>query len=210
MNNDLTSNLEKLRITPQGAARVRKNLRLEAADVVQWCREAIARAEAIERKGKNWYARSKGCVITVNANSFTVITAHRSAFRRDAANKAKGRNWAEQQKLLRVLTAQSSLAQVQAYIQKVTELRGFAGQPVQETMLLLLEETGELAKAIRKAATHMSVDADKIHRYSTVESEVADVFFVLAAVCNQCGVDLFSALKEKEAVNCTRNWSFER
>ena len=43
-----------------------------------------------------------------------------------------------------------------------------------------------------------------------MESEVADVFFVLAAVCNQMNVDLFSALREKERANCGRNWSFER
>ena len=116
----------------------------------------------------------------------------------------------EQKNLLNEINEESSLTQIQAYIEKVVELRGFAGQPVQETMLLLLEETGELAKAIRKSATKMSVDVDKMQNYSTVESEVADVFFVLAAVCNQMNVNLFRALKEKEEKNCERNWSFER
>ena len=90
------------------------------------------------------------------------------------------------------------------------ELRGFAGQSVQETMLLLLEETGELAKAIRKTATKMSVDVDKMQNYDTAESEVADVFFVLAAVCNQLNINLFDALRAKEEINCGHNWSFER
>lgn len=112
--------------------------------------------------------------------------------------------------LLNVLNENSSMTQIQEYIKKIVELRGFSKQPVTETMLLLLEETGELAKAIRKAATHMSVDSDKLHRYSSVESEAADVFFVLAAVCNQMGINLFDALKEKEAQNCERKWSFER
>jgi len=67
-----------------------------------------------------------------------------------------------QRDLLNELDESSSLAQIQGYIKKVVELRGFAGQPIQETMLLLLEETGELAKAIRKAATKMSVDVDKM------------------------------------------------
>ncbi len=31
----------------------------------------------IFRKGKNWYIRTDGCTITVNAYSCTVITAHR-------------------------------------------------------------------------------------------------------------------------------------
>ncbi len=115
-----------------------------------------------------------------------------------------------QTKLLSELSENASLTQIQEYIQKVVELRGFNKQPVSETMLLLLEETGELAKAVRKAATNMSVDADKLHRYSSVESEAADVFFVLTALCNQMGINLFDALKEKEAQNCERNWSFER
>ena len=112
--------------------------------------------------------------------------------------------------VLEMLIANASLAQIQDYVGRVVELRGFAGQPVQETMLLLLEETGELAKAVRKSATRMSVDADRMHQYDTVESEVADVFFVLAALCNQLGVDLFGAFLEKERVNMQRNWRFDR
>ncbi|MCI8483674.1 MAG: DUF3781 domain-containing protein [Lachnospiraceae bacterium] len=30
----------------------------------------------IERTGKNWYVMVKGCKITVNAHSYTIITAH--------------------------------------------------------------------------------------------------------------------------------------
>ena len=117
---------------------------------------------------------------------------------------------ASQKELLENLTGEATLTQVQEYIDKVVQMRGFAGQPVLETMLLLLEETGELAKAIRKSATRMSVDVDKMQNYDSVESEVADVFFVLAAVCNQMGVNLFEALKEKEKLNVERNWSFDR
>ncbi|MCL2200975.1 MAG: hypothetical protein FWB75_03335 [Oscillospiraceae bacterium] len=115
-----------------------------------------------------------------------------------------------QKDLLNELSEDSSLDHVQEYIGKVVELRGFANQPIQETMLLLLEETGELAKSIRKTATKMSVDVDKMYNYDTVESEVADVFFVLAAICNQMNINLLSALKEKEKANCERNWSFDR
>ena len=116
----------------------------------------------------------------------------------------------DQKELLNVLGESASLKQIQEYIEKVVELRGFANQPVQETVLLLLEEMGELAKAVRKTATRMSVDADKMYNYDTVESEAADVFFVLAALCNQLNVNLFEALKEKEKINCERNWRFDR
>ncbi|MCL2085011.1 MAG: hypothetical protein FWH06_07130 [Oscillospiraceae bacterium] len=116
----------------------------------------------------------------------------------------------DQMNLLNEITESSSLTQIQEYIKSVVELRGFSNQPVQETMLLLLEETGELAKAIRKTATNMSVDVNRIQNYDTVESEAADVFFVLMSVCNQMNINLLSALKEKEKKNCERSWSFER
>ena len=32
---------------------------------------------AIRKDGKNWYVTTEGCIITVNAQSFTIITAHR-------------------------------------------------------------------------------------------------------------------------------------
>ena len=73
-------------------------------------------------------------------------------------------------------------------------------------MLLLLEEVGELAKAIRKNATNMSIDKDKISHYDTIESEVADVFIVLNSVCNKLDIDLYQALKEKEKKNIKREW----
>ena len=116
----------------------------------------------------------------------------------------------EQKELLEKINENTSLDEIQSYIKEVVALRGFTNQSIQETMLLLLEETGELAKAIRKSETKMSVDVDKLQNYDTVESEVADVFFVLAAICNQLDVDLLKALKEKERKNFERSWSFER
>ena len=116
----------------------------------------------------------------------------------------------DQKELLSEINENTSLGEVQDYIKKVVELRGFVNQPIQETMLLLLEETGELAKAIRKAETKMSVDVDRLQNYDTIESEVADVFFVLTAICNQLDINLLDALKEKELKNCERNWSVER
>lgn len=114
----------------------------------------------------------------------------------------------EQKALLSEISKNSSLTQIQEYIKKVTEIRGFSQQPVSETMLLLLEETGELAKAVRKSRTTMSYDPEKIYNYDTVESEAADVFFVLTALCNSLDINIFNSLKEKELINCERNWKF--
>ena len=47
-------------------------------DVVEWCRERILDKDArIERNGKNWYVMIDDSVITVNASSYTIITAHK-------------------------------------------------------------------------------------------------------------------------------------
>lgn len=75
--NDLIANIEKLHTTELGTVRIKKNLRLETNDVEEWCKEMIKQADIIIEQGKNWYAYGKGIVITVNANSYTIITAHK-------------------------------------------------------------------------------------------------------------------------------------
>lgn len=42
------------------------------------------------------------------------------------------------------------------------EIRGFSNQSIEQAMLLMTEEVGELAKAIRKEKTTMSIDNNKI------------------------------------------------
>ena len=112
----------------------------------------------------------------------------------------------EQLKLWNELNKNNTLQEVQKYIKEVIEIRGFSNQEIEKTMLLLLEEVGELAKSIRKDATNMNVDNSKINHYDTIESEVADVFIVLSSVCNKLGIDLFQSLKDKEKENIKRIW----
>ena len=107
------------------------------------------------------------------------------------------------------LNEKNTLQEVQQYIKEVIELRGFSHQEVEKTMLLLLEEVGELAKSIRKNATNMGIDKNKINHYDTIESEVADVFIVLSSVCNKLNIDLYKALKDKEEENIKRIWNKE-
>ncbi len=99
-----------------------------------------------------------------------------------------------------------TLYEIQKYINNVIKLRGFEEQEIEKTMLLLLEEVGELAKAIRKNATDMKIDNSKINNYDTIESEVADVFIVLTSICNKLDIDLYKALKDKEENNIKRSW----
>ena len=106
-----------------------------------------------------------------------------------------------QLKLWENLESNNSLVEVQTYIKNVINLRGFSEQNIEKTMLLLTEEVGELAKAIRKEKTSMSIDKSKLENYDTIESEIADVFIVLCTICNKLNIDLFSVLKDKEKEN---------
>ena len=75
----LLNNLDKLHTTDMGVERIKRNLSLETDDIVDWCREHIKSfANSITRKGKNWYVDTDKCIITVNAYSYTIITAHKS------------------------------------------------------------------------------------------------------------------------------------
>ena len=75
---ELLSKLAELHTTELGAIRIKRNLSLDCTDTVEWCRKQISSPEAvIERKGKNWYITVNGYIITVNAYSYTIITAHK-------------------------------------------------------------------------------------------------------------------------------------
>lgn len=115
----------------------------------------------------------------------------------------------EQEQLLDNLKQESSLNEVQEYIKKVIDIRGFGDQPVEQQLLLLLEEVGELAKSVRKEATNMCIDKAKLANYDTVESEIADVFIVLTSICNSRNINLFDAIVNKERVNIKRKWDNE-
>lgn len=103
----------------------------------------------------------------------------------------------------------NTLREVQNYVKSVNKIRGFNKQEITKVMLLLLEEVGELAKAIRRNATDIAIDKKKINHYDTVEEEIADVFYMLLCVCNDLDIDLYSCIKEKEAKNINRIWEKE-
>ena len=77
--NDLIENIDKLHTTEMGIERIKRNLSLEVDNIVYWCKEKILNERSIiERNGKNWYVYIDNCIITVNAHSFTIITAHKT------------------------------------------------------------------------------------------------------------------------------------
>ncbi len=74
---ELLNHLDKLHTTDLGIVRIKKNLTIGTDDVVAWCKEKINLPHAIiTKRGKNWYVDVDGFIITVNAHSYTIITAH--------------------------------------------------------------------------------------------------------------------------------------
>lgn len=72
----LLDNLDKIHTTELGVERIKRNLNLNNNDIVVWCKQQIEKAK-INRQGKNWYAQTDTAIITVNAHSYTIITAHK-------------------------------------------------------------------------------------------------------------------------------------
>ena len=75
--NDLIENIEKIHTTQMGKERIKRNLNLQTDDVISWCKDAVKQAGIIIGQGKNWYVYGDGVVITINAHSYTIITAHK-------------------------------------------------------------------------------------------------------------------------------------
>lgn len=111
-----------------------------------------------------------------------------------------------QQELWNNLQETSSLREVQKYIENMNEVREFNNETIHERMLLLTEEIGELAKAIRKNSSNMYTDVNKQYNYDTIESEIADCFYVLVSVASYLNIDVFKSLKGKEQENINRVW----
>lgn len=72
-------------------------------------------------------------------------------------------------------------------------------------MLLLTEEVGELAKAIRKFSG-LKIDESRAKSYPSLKHELADVLFYTLDLANTLDVSLFEAFCEKEQLNHKRTW----
>lgn len=74
---ELLTNINRVHTTEMGIDRIRRNLGLQA-NIIEWCKTKILDTNCeVTRKGKNWYAVIDNCVITINAYSYTIITAHK-------------------------------------------------------------------------------------------------------------------------------------
>jgi NTP pyrophosphatase (non-canonical NTP hydrolase) len=99
---------------------------------------------------------------------------------------------------------QLTLAGYQKLIKKLCVQRGFDDETVAEKFMLLIEETGEFAKAARAKST---IKVDPSSRRLELDHEAADVFWMLVDLCNALGINLAAAFEAKEHHNNQRTWS---
>ena len=78
MNKDiLLANIEKVHTTEMGIDRIKKNLKLNINDVVEYCKNKVLDGNCnIYKQGKNWYCEIDNIIITINSYSYSIITAH--------------------------------------------------------------------------------------------------------------------------------------
>lgn len=101
------------------------------------------------------------------------------------------------------LPASDSLQALQAYVWQMNIERGFDNEDAAKKMLLLTEEVGELAKAVRKEAGLKFTSTTK---RTDLAEEIADVLIVLLGLSSMVGVDAYEALLAKETKNRERVW----
>ncbi len=102
------------------------------------------------------------------------------------------------------LPAAPTLNDLQRYIADVCQERGWTKDSPSEKFVLFIEEVGELAKAMRKAAGLYAEQAKP--RDMSLEEEFADVLNYLLDLANCFQIDLERAFREKEEINRSRSW----
>jgi len=103
------------------------------------------------------------------------------------------------------LKERPTLKDLQIYMQKMCDERGWNDITYSERFLLFTEEVGELAKSMRKAKGLFGEPA-KQKRFE-LEEEFADVLSYLLDLANRFDVDLETAFRQKEKVNEERLWN---
>lgn len=101
------------------------------------------------------------------------------------------------------LPKNDSLSELQRYIWQMNHERGFNTTDPSKKLIMLMEEVGELAKAVRNEIGLKFTETTK--RTELVE-ELADVQIVLLGLASMLDIDMFNAVIAKERKNRKRTW----
>lgn len=73
----LLLNIDKVYTTEMGIDRIKRNLKIDTVDVVEYCKNEILDKNCnIYKQGKNLYCEIDNIKITINSYNYTIITAH--------------------------------------------------------------------------------------------------------------------------------------
>jgi NTP pyrophosphatase (non-canonical NTP hydrolase) len=98
-----------------------------------------------------------------------------------------------------------TLKDLQYHIKTIGEERGWDKNNYLEIFLLLSEEFGELAKAIRNYAG-LFTEKEKSNSSVELEEEFADVLNYIFDLANCFNINLEEAFRKKDEKNKNRNW----
>ncbi|MBL7497991.1 pyrophosphohydrolase [Frankia sp. CNm7] len=101
------------------------------------------------------------------------------------------------------LALDATLTDLQRYVADMETERGFTSHSVHEQTWRLMEEAGELARAVRKNNGHRSQDGDLV---GSIDEELADILIFACSIANRLDINLTQAIRDKEAFNETRTW----
>lgn len=74
----LLNNIDKVHTTEMGIDRIKRNIKLDNDNVVEYCKNKVLDKNCnIYKQGKNWYCEIDNIKITINSYSYTIITAHK-------------------------------------------------------------------------------------------------------------------------------------
>ncbi|WP_052710805.1 dATP/dGTP pyrophosphohydrolase domain-containing protein [Pseudofrankia sp. DC12] len=105
------------------------------------------------------------------------------------------------------LSPGATLEDLQRYVAKMEAERGFTESTVHDQTWRLLEEAGELARAVRKNNGQRS-PAGQVT--GSIDEELVDILIFACSIANRLGIDLADAIRAKEALNETRTWPTQR
>jgi NTP pyrophosphatase (non-canonical NTP hydrolase) len=106
---------------------------------------------------------------------------------------------------MKKLSHDSSLNEIQEHLAYTCKVNGWDKNSISEVYLLLSEETGELAKAIRKI-TGFKGEKRPEGIDENLREELADVFNYLLEIANRYNISLAEAYLEKAKKNESRVW----
>jgi NTP pyrophosphatase (non-canonical NTP hydrolase) len=92
----------------------------------------------------------------------------------------------------------TALASLQRYYRRTAIERGYASEDARDCILLLTEEVGELARAVRK---HIGLSRAGEYPQTEIGEELADVQLYLLHLANILQIDLPAAVASKERSN---------